>query len=148
HEIHRQVAEVNYRPTVVCIEWLGPLMSAGNWVPELVELAGGTNLLSVAGQHSPWMTLADVKAADPDLLVLMPCGWDIARTRAELQSLSEQPGWYDLHAVRNGRVFLTDGNQYFNRPGPRLVDSAEILAELIHPALLPQRYAGQGWLPY
>ncbi|MBS0260941.1 MAG: cobalamin-binding protein, partial [Planctomycetes bacterium] len=69
HEIHRQVAEVNYRPTVVCIEWLDPLMSAGNWVPELVELPGGTNLLSVAGQHSPWMTLPDVKAADPDLLV-------------------------------------------------------------------------------
>lgn len=121
------------RPTVACIEWIEPLMAAGNWMPELVELAGGVNLFGQAGKHSPWMTFDELRQRDPDVIVVLPCGFDLARTRAEMPALTRQPGWGELRAVRNQRVFLTDGNQYFNRPGPRLVESLEILAGLIHP---------------
>jgi iron complex transport system substrate-binding protein len=134
-------------PTVVCLEWLDPLMSAGNWLPELVEIAGGRPLLAEAGEHSPWMTWEDLQAADPDVLVLLPCGFDIPRTRAELQPLRQHPAWPRLKSVRNQRVFLTDGNQYFNRPGPRLVESTEILAEILHGVPTPPRHRGNGWVP-
>ena len=111
------------RPTVACIEWIDPLMAAGNWVPELVELAGGTNLFGEAGRHSPWMTWPELVISDPDVIVVMPCGFDIDRSRQELLTLTQRPEWSTLRAVRTGRVSLTDGNQYFNRPGPRLVES-------------------------
>jgi iron complex transport system substrate-binding protein len=122
-----------YNPTVACIEWLEPLMAAGNWVPELVEMAGGVNLFGEAGKHSPYMTWEQLVAADPEVIVIMPCGWDAARTEPEMHWLTDRPEWAELRAVRNGRVHLTDGNQYFNRPGPRLVESLEILAGLLHP---------------
>lgn len=134
------------RPTVVCLEWLDPLMSGGNWLPELVEIAGGRPLLAQAGEHSPWITWEDLQAADPDVLVLLPCGFDIPRTLAESQPLREHPAWPRLRCVRTGRVYVADGNQYFNRPGPRLVESAEILAELLHGAATPPR-RGSGWTP-
>lgn len=121
------------RPTVACIEWLEPLMAAGNWVPELVRMAGGVNLFGEAGKHSPWMSWEQLVAADPDVIVVMPCGWDSARTEPEMHWLTDRPEWGRLRAVRNGRVHLTDGNQYFNRPGPRLVESLEILAGILHP---------------
>ena len=105
-------------------------MAAGNWVPELVEMAGGVNLFGEAGKHSPWMTWEDLAAADPDVIVVMPCGWDEARTAPEMHWLTDRAEWPGLSAVRNGRVHLVDGNQYFNRPGPRLVESLEILAGL------------------
>jgi iron complex transport system substrate-binding protein len=108
-------------------------MAAGNWVPELVEMAGGINRFGEAGKHSPWMSWEDLAAADPEVIVIMPCGWDTARTEPEMHWLTDRPGWSRLRAVRNGRVHLTDGNQYFNRPGPRLVDSLEILAGILHP---------------
>ncbi|MGH2585477.1 MAG: cobalamin-binding protein [Dehalococcoidia bacterium] len=132
------------RPTVACVEWLDPLMAAGNWMPELVEMAGGTNLFGEAGRHSPWLRWEQLIAADPDVLVILPCGYDIAVTRRELPALTGRSEWTSLRAVREGRVYLTDGNQYFNRPGPRLVESLEILAEVLHPSL---RYAheGSGW---
>ncbi|MEN9215393.1 MAG: cobalamin-binding protein [Gloeomargarita sp. DG02_4_bins_56] len=121
------------RPRVLCIEWLNPLMSAGNWVPELVELAGGQPLLAQTGQHSPWLNWAEIAAANPDVIVLMPCGYDLQRTINEWQT-SAHP-WHTLPAVTEGRIYATDGNAYFNRPGPRLVDSLEILAEILHPEL-------------
>lgn len=133
------------RPTVACIEWIEPLMAAGNWMPELVERAGGVNLFGEAGRHSPWMTFAALAERDPDVIVVMPCGFDIPRTTIEMPPLLRQPGWNELSAVRSGRVFLTDGNQYFNRPGPRLVESLEILAELLHPTQFPARHHGTGW---
>ena len=111
------------RPTVACVEWLEPLMTAGNWVPELVEMAGGVNLFGEAGRHSPYLTWEQLVAADPEVIVIMPCGWDPARTGPEMHWLTDRPEWPRLQAVRNGRVHLTDGNQYFNRPGPRLVES-------------------------
>lgn len=133
------------RPTIACIEWLDPLMIAGNWVPELVELAGGRSVLGEAGKHSPYLSWEDLVAAAPDVIAIMPCGFDIPRTRRELPLLTEHPAWDQLRAVRAGRVFLTDGNQYFNRPGPRLVESAEILAELLHPGRIDFGHRGHGW---
>tara|TARA_R110002072_G_scaffold145460_1_gene291898 strand:- start:26642 stop:27559 length:918 start_codon:yes stop_codon:yes gene_type:complete len=134
------------RPTVVCIEWLEPLMPAGNWIPELVELAGGTSLLSEAGKHSPWITWDDLTKADPDFIVIMPCGFGIERTKQELHLLTGHPKWADLKAVKKRNVFLTDGHQYFNRPGPRVVDSAEIFAELFHGPAINFGHEGTGWL--
>lgn len=133
------------RPTVACIEWIDPLMAAGNWVPELVELAGGANLFGEAGRHSPWMSWEQLVEADPEVIVVMPCGFDLPRTRLELAGLSRKPEWPGLRAVKTGRVFPTDGSQFFNRPGPRLVDSLEILAELFHPEIFAPKHAGDGW---
>jgi len=121
------------RPKVACIEWIEPLMAAGNWVPELVELAGGDNLFGQAGKHSPWMTWEQLRDADPDLIIVMPCGFDLPRTRREMPTLTSKPGWDRLRAVRNRLVFVADGNAYFNRPGPRLVEALEMLAEAIRP---------------
>jgi iron complex transport system substrate-binding protein len=121
------------RPTVACIEWVDPLMAAGNWVPELVELAGGVNLFGEAGKHSPWMTWEDLLRRDPDVIVVMPCGFDLPRTREELPALTRRPEWESLKAVRTGRVWAADGNAYFNRPGPRLVEALEMLADAFHP---------------
>jgi iron complex transport system substrate-binding protein len=133
------------RPSVACLEWLDPLMAAGNWMPELVELAGGRNLFGAAGRHSPWLTWEALAAADPDLILITPCGFDIARTLADLPLLTERAGWHDLRAVRAGRVYVADGNQFFNRPGPRIVESLEILAELCHPATFRFGHAGVDW---
>jgi iron complex transport system substrate-binding protein len=136
---------LSHRPRVACIEWIDPLMAAGNWVPEQVELAGGINLFGEAGKHSPWMTFEQLRAADPDAIVVMPCGFDIERSRRELPPLTGRPEWPGLRAVRDGRVFLADGNQFFNRPGPRLVESLEILAELLHPEAFAFGHEGAGW---
>jgi iron complex transport system substrate-binding protein len=133
------------RPTVACVEWLEPLMAAGNWVPELVEMAAGVNLFGTAGQHAPWLTWEDVCARDPEVIVLLPCGFDVARTRRDLHLLTGRAEWPNLRAVRAGRVFVTDGNQYFNRPGPRLAESLEIFAELLHPGAFAFGHEGTGW---
>ena len=133
------------RPTVACVEWIDPLMAAGNWTPELVEMAGGANRFGEAGKHSPWMTWEQLVAADPEVIVVMPCGFDLARTRREMPALTGRPQWPRLRAARAGRVFLTDGNQYFNRPGPRLVESLEILAEVLHPEAFRFGHGGSGW---
>lgn len=119
------------RPTVAAIEWIEPLMAAGNWVPELITAAGGAPLFAAAGQHSPWLDHDALVAADPDVIVLMPCGYRIAQTLADLPALTSRPGWSDLRAVREGRVFVADGQYFFNRPGPRLVESAEIIADCL-----------------
>jgi iron complex transport system substrate-binding protein len=132
-------------PTVACIEWVDPLMAAGNWMPELVELAGGSNLFGTAGQHAPWMTWEQLRQRDPDVIIALPCGLDLARTRAEMATLTGKPGWPELRAVRAGRVYVTDGNQFFNRPGPRLAESLEILAEILHPGVFAFGHEGTGW---
>lgn len=104
-------------PSVVCIEWIEPLMAAGNWMPEMIEMLGGINLFGTAGEHSPWMSWEVLRQKDPDILVIMPCGWDMDKSSQEMKTLVSQPGWGDLKAVRQARVYLTDGNQFFNRPG-------------------------------
>lgn len=129
------------RPRVACLEWLDPLMVAGNWIPELVERAGGQSDLVAPGAHSPTITWDDLLAAAPDVVIVMPCGFTLDQTRRELPQLVARPEWQALPAVRNGRAYVADGNAYLNRPGPRLVDSTELLAGLIQPgycaSLLP-----------
>jgi iron complex transport system substrate-binding protein len=121
------------RPVVACLEWLDPPMIGGNWMPELVAIAGGTYPFAAAGAPSAAIAWDDLAAAAPDVLVVMPCGFTIEQTRRELPALAARPQWRALPAVRAGRVSVVDGGAYFNRPGPRLVDSAEILAALVHP---------------
>jgi len=123
-----------WRPRVAMIEWLEPLMVAGHWTPELVAIAGGEPVLARAGERSRWISWSELRAADPDVIVVAPCGFPLARTRRELGLLRSLPGWPALAAVRSERVFLADGNALFNRPGPRLVDSLERLAELLDQA--------------
>ena len=120
------------RPRVAFIEWVEPPMAGGNWMPELIEAAGGHNLFGTAGEHSGWMQWDEIRAANPDAIVVAPCGYDLARCLQELPLLQAKPGWSSLAAVRSSRVYFADGNAYFNRPGPRLADTAEILAEMFH----------------
>jgi iron complex transport system substrate-binding protein len=134
------------KPTVATIEWIEPLMTAGNWMPELVELAGGVSLFGEAGKHSPWLEWHDVVANDPDVLLISPCGFGIPRTQQELALLEARAGWGELRAVREGRVFVADGNAFFHRPGPRLVESLEILAEILHPSSFRFGHHGTGWV--
>jgi len=136
------------RPSVACIEWIDPLMAGGNWVPELVEMAGGENLFGKAGAHSPWMEWDDLAARDPEVIVVLPCGYGLHKTRKEMRALAARPGWPRLRAVREGRVALTDGNQFFNRPGPRVAESLEILAEILHPHRFDFGHRGVGWEPF
>jgi len=132
-------------PRVAFIEWVEPLMAGGNWMPELVALAGGVNLFGEAGKHSPWMTWDDLRRRDPDVIFVAPCGFDLDRTRQEMPALTRRPDWPDLRAARAGRVYLADGNQYFNRPGPRLVESLEILAEVLHRQGFSFGHEGADW---
>lgn len=132
-------------PRVAAIEWQEPLMAAGNWVPELLEMLGAVNLFGVAGGHSPWMQWEDLTGSDPDAIVCMPCGYDLEKTRAEMHWLTDRPGWSELRAVRNGEVFLVDGNQYMNRPGPRVVESLEILAQILFPEGFKPTLEKIGW---
>ncbi|MDD9991035.1 MAG: cobalamin-binding protein [Rhodospirillales bacterium] len=131
---------------VLTVEWSDPPMTAGNWVPELVALAGGIDTLGADGSHSPRITVEAVAAADPDAIVLMPCGYDLPRTVADGRALLADPAWGGLRAAQAGAVYATDGNAFFNRPGPRLVESLEILAEIIHPAHFAFGHEGTGWV--
>jgi iron complex transport system substrate-binding protein len=143
--IAKQAQPLSKKPRVACIEWIDPLMASGNWTPELVEIAGGQNLFGEAGQHSPELKWQDLRAADPDVILVLPCGWDIPRARLEMDVLTARPDWPQLRAVRGRQVFLLEGNQYFNRPGPRLVESLEILAEILHPQVFHFGHEGRGW---
>lgn len=140
--LHSGAERVHSRPRVACIEWIEPLMVAGNWIPELVELGGGTYELVQPGEHSPQIGWADLLDYAPDVVVVMPCGFKLEQTRRGLGRLTQREEWRSLPAVRNRRAYSADGNAYFNRPGPRIIDSAELLAGLIQPGsfaeLVPQ----------
>jgi iron complex transport system substrate-binding protein len=136
---------IKKRPSVVCVEWFDPLMAAGNWVPEMVELAGGHDLLGSPGRHSAWLEWKNLAEADPDMILLMPCGFGLERARREAAALQNRPEWAKLRAVKSKNVFVTDGNYYFNRPGPRVVESIEILAEILQPKLFSFRHENRGW---
>ena len=118
-EVAERAADLDERPRVACIEWADPLMAAGNWIPEFVEAAGAENLFGSAGQHSHWLDWQALLDADPDVIILMPCGYGLGRTREEADLLSRNPRWGDLRAAREGRSYITDGNSFFNRPGRR-----------------------------
>lgn len=132
------------RPTVTCIEWSDPLMAAGNWVPEMIEIAGGDDVLGQAGCHSPWITFDALRDKDPDVIIFMPCGFGLERSAEDAHVCLSMPEWQNLSAVRNGRVYAVDGNSYFNRPGPRLVESVEILSEVLFPND-GTKHGGTGW---
>ena len=108
-------------------------MAAGNWVPELIEMAGGVNLFGEAGQHSPWMSFEELESSDPDIILIMPCGYSLGQAREEMHWLENRQGWGMLRA----EIYLLDGNQYLNRPGPRVVESLQILAEILRPDQFP-----------
>ena len=143
--ISDKVKDLSEKPTVVAIEWTEPLMVGANWIPELIEIAGGKSLLSVKGKHSPYISWKSLVEANPDVIVIMPCGFDLERTEQESQVLTQHPKWKSLKAVKNNQVFIVDGNAYFNRPGPRLVDSAEVLAEIFHPQLFDFSHREKSW---
>jgi iron complex transport system substrate-binding protein len=132
-------------PTVACIEWIDPVFAMSNWGPELVALAGGRNVLGQAAARSTTTPWEAVLAADPDVLVVAPCGFTLERTLTEMPTLAAREGWRDLRAVRAGRVFAADGNTYFNRAGPSLFETPELLAELLHPTLFPPRHNESAW---
>ncbi len=133
------------KPRVTVLEWLDPLMAAGNWTPELVALAGGQHVFGEIGLHSPWLSWEELQQADPDVLVLSPCGFDIERTMQDVSLLQQHSIWHTLQAVQQERVYVIEGNHYLNRSGPRLVESAALLARVIWDEVLDIRVDTDGW---
>ncbi|MDQ3623819.1 MAG: cobalamin-binding protein [Verrucomicrobiota bacterium] len=136
--VRKRAAEATQRPRCFVMEWIDPPYSAGHWNPELVEIAGGEEPLGQRGEKSGLIEWSSVVAAQPEVIVLACCGHSIERMRKDLPILHRYEGWSDLPAVRAGRVYAVDGNAYFTRPGPRLVDGVEILAGILHPELFPK----------
>jgi len=132
--IRTRVQGLSQRPRVACIEWLSPLYVAGHWVPEMVQLAGGQDVLAQPGSPSRVVTWDEVLAAAPDVLIVMPCGFSVERTRTELFQLMQQPGQWRLSSDLVPHTFLVDASSYFSRPGPRLIDGIELLAAILHPS--------------
>ncbi|HKI00945.1 MAG TPA: cobalamin-binding protein [Thermoanaerobaculia bacterium] len=124
----RQKIEGRPRPRVLALEWLDPPFAGGHWVPEMIDLAGGVDVVGKPGGHSARLTWDDVAAMDPDVIVAMPCGFDEAGAAAQIETIADRPEWQALRAVRGGRVHPVDANGCFSRPGPRLVDGIERLA--------------------
>ena len=133
------------KPRVAVLEWLDPLMGAGNWTPELVAFAGGQPVFGEVGLHSPWLSWKELQRVDPDVLVLSPCGFSLERTILDVALLRQHPQWSALQAVQNGRVYAIDGNQYLNRSGPRLVESAKLLASALWGEQLALEVDASGW---
>jgi iron complex transport system substrate-binding protein len=140
-----KTATLGTKPKVAVLEWLDPLMGAGNWTPELVAYAGGENIFGEIGQHTPWITWEELQTTNPDVIVLSPCGYTLERAMQDIPLLQSHSAWADLQAVLNGRVYAIDGNQYLNRSGPRLVESAELLARVIWGERLPIVVDNNGW---
>jgi iron complex transport system substrate-binding protein len=133
---------------VALIDWLAPLMMGAEWMPELVELAGGAPLLAEPGQHTHAIPFAALAKAAPEIIIVAPCGFSIPQSLADMPALTGRPGWGDLPAMRKGEVYVADGNHYFNRPGPRLVESLEIVAEILNPAMFDFGHRGKAYLPW
>ena len=136
------------KPSVACLGWLDPLKPAGGWVPELVEMAGGREVLGEAGAAPRALEWGELRKAQPDLVIAMPRGFDLTRARLEMTALASKPEWSGLKAVQAGRAYAADGNRFFNRPGPRLAESLEILAEILHPKEFSFGARGAGWEAY
>jgi iron complex transport system substrate-binding protein len=141
-ELENRIARVAFtastaptRPRVFCMEWMDPPMAGGHWMPEMVRLAGGVDNLGEDGKPSTVIAWQRVVEYAPEIVVIMPCGYKIPRSLAEVDQLAAREGWYDLPAVRESRVYIVDSPAYFSRPGPRIVQGLEILAEIIHPGL-------------
>ena len=137
--VREKVAKSSDRPRVACLEWFDPVFAAGHWVPEMVEIAGAEDVLGRRGEPSEKVGWQSIRASAPEIIVLMPCGFDVPRTLREAAVLKQVEGWHDLPAVKAGRVFAVNGHAFFSRPGPRLVDGLEILAHIIHPEIFPMQ---------
>jgi iron complex transport system substrate-binding protein len=135
---HERASRAPARPTVLAVEWLDPVMIGGMWMPELIHLAGGVPLVTEPGEHAPTLALEALRALDPDVVLVKPCGFSLERTLGEIRVLTATLPWSEWRAVRDGRVYVADGNAYFNRPGPRIVESLEILAGCVHPEVFPE----------
>jgi iron complex transport system substrate-binding protein len=144
--IAHKVKHVKQKPSLVFIEWLDPLMTAGHWTPSLISLAGAHCLLSNPGLNSEKITWSDLQQADPDFILIAPCGFNLARIEQEIHLLQANPHWAALKAVRENRVFIADGNAFFNRPGPRIIDSAEIIAEILQVNQFYFGLEGSAWI--
>jgi iron complex transport system substrate-binding protein len=125
------------RPRVLALEWLDPPFAGGHWVPEMIDLAGGEDVIARPGDHSARLTWEQVAAADPDVIVVMPCGFDEAGAREQIATIADRPEWSSLRAVREEQVHPVDANGCFSRPGPRLVDGIERLAAILQTSNLP-----------
>ena len=127
----RSLPRVSGRPKVLALEWLDPFFQGGHWIPEMIEIAGGRAVLAQAGEKSVRLRWEQVRDAAPDILVVMPCGYDLPATVAQYKGMAFPEGWRDLRAVRHGHVYAVDGSAYFSRPGPRLVEGLEILSHIL-----------------
>lgn len=132
-KISNTTRKMSHRPRVFCLEWIDPYYCCGHWVPEMVELAGGEDRLGRKGTDSVRTAWGDIAAWSPEILIVSPCGFGTEKALKQARQLLQQPGWSDMPAVRNNRVFAVDANAYFARPGPRVVDGVELLAHLFHP---------------
>ena len=133
--VRKKTADIEQRPRVYCMEWLNPPFVAGHWIFEMVEIAGGQEGLARAGKPSVQIKWQEVVEFAPEILIFMPCGFDLKGAITESQQLTEYPGWSSIPAVESDTVFAVDGSSYFNRPGPRIVDGLEIFAQIIHPEM-------------
>ena len=141
-----KAADADTRPSVLHVEWADPLMCGGHWVPEMVDLAGGSNTFGDKDTGTFKLEWDDVVERQPDVIVMMPCGFDVKRGLQDVPILAERDGWKDLPAVRNDRVYVVDAGAYTSRSGPRLVTGLEIMAEMIHPELFSGYIPEQGAL--
>lgn len=143
--VRETTANLPSRPRVGAIEWIDPMFTAGNWMPEMIEAAGGEPVFGEPGVHSGTIDWETFRAADPDVVLVIPCGFDLPQIERDLPALLAKPGWGEMAAVRAGQAVIADGHQYFNRPGPRLADSVEILAEMLHPEQAGRAHEGRAW---
>ena len=128
--------KIKNTPKIVAIEWVDPFFTAGHWVPEMIEISGGVNLISKTGEHSRKMTMQEIENAQPEIIILMPCGFDVKRTKIEYEKfLKNDKDWNKLQAVKENKVFAVDANSFFSKPSIRTIDGIEILAKIIHPEI-------------
>ncbi len=128
--------KINNTPKIVAIEWVNPFFTAGHWVPEMIEISGGVNLISKTGEHSRKMTIHEIEDVQPEIIILMPCGFDVKRTKIEYEKfLKNDKEWNKLQAVKENNVFAVDANSFFSKPSIRTIDGIEILAKIIHPEI-------------
>lgn len=137
------------KPSVACIEWIDPPMIAGNWIPEMVGFSGGKNILGKSGDNSHWIKFEEIINLNPEIIIFLPCGFNIKKTKEELDIfLKKNKNWKSLKAFKNKKIFIADGNQFFNRPGPRLVESLEIFAEIVNPKIFNFKHKKKGWISH
>jgi len=147
NEIHKRVQQRS-TSSLVILEWTDPIFPASNWASELVEAANGSLLLGNKGEHSAAISWESVCEANPDYLIVAPCGFSLQRTLLEVSVLEALPGWFELRAVKSGRVFFADGNKFFNRSGTTIVETGEIIAEILHSLRSGQSWEGRAWQRY